>query len=36
MPDSPADYETIPYERRFIDLERSALWVAQEHPIVEG
>ncbi len=31
-----ADQELLEDERRFIDLERSALWVAQEHPIVEG
>ncbi len=28
--------ELLEDERRFIDMERSALWVAQEHPIVEG
>ncbi len=31
-----AGQELLEDERRFIDLERSALWVAQEHPIVEG
>ena len=30
-----ADQELLQDERRFIDLERSALWIAQEHPIVE-
>ncbi len=31
-----ADQELLEDERRFIDLGRSALWVAQEHSIVEG
>ncbi len=31
-----AGEELLEDERRFIDMERSALWVAQEHPIVEG
>ncbi len=31
-----AGEELLEDERRFIDLERSALWIAQEHPIVEG
>ena len=31
-----AGAELLEDERRFIDLERSALWIAQEHPIVEG
>ncbi len=31
-----AGQELLEDERRFIDLERSALWIAQEHPIVEG
>ncbi len=31
-----AGEELLEDERRFIDIERSALWVAQEHPIVEG
>jgi uncharacterized protein (TIGR02118 family) len=30
-----AGEELLEDERRFIDMERSALWVAQEHPIVE-
>ena len=31
-----AGEELLEDERRFIDMERSALWVAQEHAIVEG
>ncbi len=31
-----AGQELLEDERRFIDLERSALWIAREHPIVEG
>ena len=31
-----AAQELIDDERRFIDLERSALWVAQEHPVFEA
>ena len=31
-----AGEELLEDERRFIDMERSALWVAQEHPSVEG
>lgn len=31
-----AGRELLEDERRFIDLERSPLWVAQEHAIVEG
>ncbi len=31
-----AGAELLEDERRFIDMERSALWMAQEHPIVEG
>ncbi len=38
--DSPegrkAGQELLEDERRFIDLERSALWIAQEQPIVDG
>ena len=31
-----AGQELLEDERRFIDLERSPLWVAEEHPIVEA
>ncbi len=38
--DSPegrkAGQELLEDERRFIDLERSALWIAQEQPVVDG
>lgn len=30
-----AGQELLEDERRFIDLERSPLWIAQEHPIIE-
>ncbi len=30
-----AGRELLEDERRFIDMERSALWIAREHPIVE-
>jgi uncharacterized protein (TIGR02118 family) len=30
-----AAQELIEDERRFIDLKRSALWISEEHPIVE-
>jgi uncharacterized protein (TIGR02118 family) len=32
---SAASLELLEDERRFIDLGRSALWIAAEHPIVE-
>ena len=31
-----AGEELLEDERRFIDMERSALWIAREHSIVEG
>ncbi len=31
-----AALELLEDERRFIDLPRSSLWIAQEHPIVDG
>ncbi|KKL16304.1 hypothetical protein LCGC14_2496920 [marine sediment metagenome] len=31
-----AGQELLDDERRFIDLEHSALWIAEEHPIVEA
>ncbi len=31
-----AGQELLEDERRFIDLERSALWIAQERPVVAG
>lgn len=31
-----AGRELLEDERRFIDFQRSPLWIAQEHPIVEG
>lgn len=31
-----AAQELLEDERRFIDLERSALWIGEEHTIVEG
>lgn len=30
-----ASQELLDDERRFIDLERSPLWIAEEHPVVE-
>jgi uncharacterized protein (TIGR02118 family) len=31
-----AAVELLEDERRFIDLENSPLWLAQEHPVIEG
>lgn len=40
LPDTPQAREAglalLEDERRFIDLERSPLWLAEEHPVVEG